>query len=163
MPDDKDNISCSTENIDAWNMFMRTLTHVHGHLCAAMESEHGIPMAWFEVLAALHRHHDPQGMRMQQLAESVMMSTSGLTRLVDRMVNADLVQRCRAEDRRVVKVSLTERGKEKIAIILPQHQQRVRHYFLQHLESSEISAITTSCERVLGQLADMDTDDSALV
>jgi DNA-binding MarR family transcriptional regulator len=145
---------------DTWLGLIRMMSQVNRRLSADMEQQDGLPIAWYDVL--VHLALAPEaGWSMQDLAAQVMMSGSGLTRLVDRMIDAGLVQRQRAderqaEDRRVVRVVLTEAGRTLIERVRPLHQQRVRHYFLQHLSETELGCITGACERVLSKLSQED-------
>ncbi len=92
---------------------------------------------------------------MQDLAERVLMSSSGLTRLLDRMIEEGLVaRRLCAEDRRVIFAVLTDRGRARIEELLPQHQQRIYDYFIRHLTPAEIEVMTPVLERVLAELVE---------
>src|SRR5438105_5022694 len=72
-----------------------------------MQRDVGLPLAWFDVLIQLANAPDGR-LRMQDLARSVLLSKSGLTRLVDRLVDAGLVGRAACEgDRRVTYAVLT--------------------------------------------------------
>ena len=132
-----------------WLSFMRTFGTVNQRLCADMEHINGLPMAWYDVLVTLYHYATEEGLSMQQLADNIMMSTSGLTRLVDRMIDGGLLQRKRARDRRIVHVFLTDAGREKLEVVLPHHQQRVQQYFLQHLSEEEMDAIQHMSDRIL--------------
>ena len=77
-----------------------------------VEGEGGLPLDWYHVLVALE--HAPEGrLRMGELGEHVMLSRSGLTRLVDRIEEAGLVERhlC-PHDRRAFETILTAKGRE---------------------------------------------------
>ena len=75
---------------------MLALTDV---LDAELERDAGIPMRWYDVL--VHLEETPDGLRMNELAERILYSKSGFTRVVDRMEEAALVRRVRPEhDRR---------------------------------------------------------------
>jgi DNA-binding MarR family transcriptional regulator len=77
-----------------------------------VEAEGGLPLDWYDVLLVLE--YAPQGCcRMGELAEHVTLSRSGLTRLVDRIEAAGLVERQLSPlDRRVFEVRLTPKGRE---------------------------------------------------
>lgn len=135
-----------------WVALVRSMACINRRLAHDMENEHQIPVAWYDVL--VHLYHGPaEGMMMNVLATQVIMSTSGLTRLIDRMIAAGLVRRelC-AEDRRIVYAVLTDTGRACIEAMLPRHQQRIRDYLLQHLAPDEIVTIRDAFERVLGRL-----------
>jgi DNA-binding MarR family transcriptional regulator len=93
-----------------------TLLHVHARsterVAKRVEAESGIPLDWYDVLLALEKA--PEGrLRMGELVEHVTLSRSGLTRLVDRIEAAGLVERrlCR-QDRRAFEAVLTSKGQQ---------------------------------------------------
>jgi DNA-binding MarR family transcriptional regulator len=141
----------------AWLNLIRAMAQVNRRLAAEMEQHDGLPIAWYDVL--VHLSFAPEaGWSMQELAGQVMMSGSGLTRMVDRLIDAGLVQRRRADerqadDRRVVRVALTEAGQATLARVQPRHQARVRAYFLQHVRAEELDCLRNVGERVLAELS----------
>ena len=95
------------------------MTACHAAICAALEHElgerHALGVSDFEVLDRLSEN--PEGKcRSQDLAESVHLSQSALSRLVDRLVKNSLVERCACDnDRRGIFVVLTEAGQRRHA------------------------------------------------
>ena len=132
-----------------WLAFLRTFSTINRQLATDMEHYHQLPMAWYDVL--IHLYHSPnQRLQMQELAGQVMMSNSGLTRLVDRIIEDGLVERCPcADDRRVIYISLTKTGYSKIESVFPEHQKRVQAYFLSHLTPDEMNTLKTAFGRIL--------------
>src|SRR4051794_34253356 len=98
-------------HLDAW----RSLLNAHAAMIERVEvalSDAGLPqLAWYDVLWALHRA-DGRALRAGELSESVVtISRSGLTRLVDRMVAAELIERSIPQrDRRGVELRITGEG-----------------------------------------------------
>jgi DNA-binding MarR family transcriptional regulator len=95
----------------------RRLAACHAATCAALERElgerHGLGVSDFEVLARLAEAEQHKS-RAQDLAESVHLSQSALSRLVDRLVRHGLVERCACDmDRRGIFVRLTEAGRRR--------------------------------------------------
>ncbi len=135
-----------------WLLLLRTLKGVQQHLAQAMQQEDGLTMPWYDVLVTLYQFGDAKGLSMQQLATHIMMSSSGLTRLVDRMIQAGLLERKRAADRRAVHVFLTPKGKTTIESVMPHHQARVKACVLQHLNHNEMHALRQRCQQMLEQL-----------
>jgi DNA-binding MarR family transcriptional regulator len=96
--------------VTAW----RDMVACHAAICAALEHElgerHALGVSDFEVLDRLAE--SPEGQcRAQELAESVHLSQSALSRLVDRLVKNSLVERCACDmDRRGIFVVLTQEG-----------------------------------------------------
>ena len=95
----------------AWRALVAAHASLLRRLDRELEAEHGISMAWYEVLLRLQSA--PEGhLRMSELAGSVFLTPSGLTRLVDRMEGGGLVQRADCPtDRRVSWVVITDEGR----------------------------------------------------
>jgi DNA-binding MarR family transcriptional regulator len=140
------------EEQHTWLLLLRTLKAVQQHLAHAMQQENNLAMPWYDVLVTLYQLGNAQGLSMQQLAAHIMMSSSGLTRLVDRMIQAGLLERKRAADRRVVHVFLTLQGRMTIESVIPHHQARVKACVLQHLSHDEMHALRQRCQQMLEQL-----------
>lgn len=98
-------------------------------LGADLEARVGLPHAWFEVLIRLSRSEHGR-LTMTALAEQVMLTTGGVTRLVDRMAAAGLVERlpC-ATDRRVAYAAITGAGRTKLAEASAVHAGNLRSVF----------------------------------
>ena len=98
-------------------------------LGADLEARVGLPHAWFEVLVRLSRSERGQ-LTMGALAEQVTLTTGGVTRLVDRMEAAGLVERlpCRT-DRRVSYAGITEAGRAKLEEAAAVHAANLRTVF----------------------------------
>ena len=90
----------SEEAMAAWRAFLLTYSRVMRTLEQEMQESEGLALSWYDILA--HLDDAPEGrIRMQFLADSILLSRSGLTRLIDRMVEAGLVTRENCpEDRR---------------------------------------------------------------
>jgi MarR family 2-MHQ and catechol resistance regulon transcriptional repressor len=94
-----------------------------------LEARCGLPHVWFEVLIRLSRSDGGQ-LTMSALAEQVTLTTGGVTRLVDRMEAAGLVERrpCR-NDRRVSYTAITDAGRTKLADAGEVHAANLRTVF----------------------------------
>jgi len=90
-----------------------------------------------------------QRMRMSDVAASVLLSQSGLTRLVDRLARAGSVERTRClEDRRGLHAELTEAGRARLGQARPTHLHGVRTRFLDHFTPAELETLGGFWERV---------------
>ncbi len=100
-------------NIEIWVALMQAQGALASRASERLESEVGIPLAWHDVLVRLA--FAPEGrMRMQELADSLTLSKSGLTRLCDRLEAAGLIERASCKgDRRGVHAVLTAAGRAK--------------------------------------------------
>ena len=95
----------------AWQALLHSHEHVVVRLDRELRAEHSISFSDYDVLLRLARGPE-EGLRMSILAERVMMPASSLTRVVDRLVDADLVNRYRiAEDARAMIARLTPQGR----------------------------------------------------
>lgn len=121
----------------AWRGMLRVHAALTKELGADLEREHGIPLTSYEVLMNLH---DAPGrrMRMSDLACAVILSRSGLTRLVDRLARDGLLEReaC-GDDARGAYAVLTELGVTRVAAARRTHLAGVRARFLSHLDDAE--------------------------
>lgn len=149
----------SEKSLQTWLTLMRTHAKVQEKLADQMVCQHEIPLTWYDVLVHLYRAPG-QALRMQDLADAVILSSSGLTRLLDRMIEANLVHRVACEeDRRVIFATLTPTGLALIEEILPHHQERVERYFGQYLSDEEITVIQTALQRVLQSITARGEED----
>jgi DNA-binding MarR family transcriptional regulator len=142
-------MALTDKELHTWVTFLRSHAAITTKLAHAMHQEHRMPISWYDVL--IHLYHAPeQRLRMQDLADAVILSSSGLTRLLDRMVETGLINRIAcAEDRRVIFAVLTEEGVARLEEILPHHQARIEEYFIAHLTKSELDTIQDALQRVL--------------
>ena len=118
-------------------------------LDAQLEAEHGLPLTSYEVLVRLE---DADGckMRMHDIASSVWLSRSGLTRLIDRLERDELLTRKACDsDARGAYAVLTDAGRRKLAEARATHLAGVRELFLSHFSEPELQAFSEMWERVL--------------
>ena len=146
----------TAEELRLWLAFLHAFQKISRRLAGDMRRVNRLSIGWYDVLVNLY-HSPGERLRMQELAERVLMSSSGLTRLLDRMIEEGLVRRelC-ATDRRVIFAVLADAGRERLKEILPQHQQRIHDYFLQHLTAEEVAVMGPALERVLAALHEED-------
>ena len=86
---------------------------------------------------------------MNELAERILLSKSGFTRVVDRMEEAGLVRRVRPEhDRRTILVVLTDEGAETMEDARRYHRHGIEEHFAGHLTDNEVKVLTRALEKV---------------
>jgi DNA-binding MarR family transcriptional regulator len=129
------------------------MLRVHAYLTKAldaqMEAEHGLPLTSYEVLLFL-AEADGERMRMCDLASSILLSRSGLTRLVDRLErDALIVRESCASDARGAFARLTPEGRAKLDAARRTHLAGVRELFLDRLSPVEQELLGEVWERVL--------------
>jgi DNA-binding MarR family transcriptional regulator len=139
----------STRELRAWRGLLRVHAALAKALDADLEREHGLPLSSYEVLVVLH-DAEQRRMRMCDLASSVFLSRSGLTRLVDRLERDGLVVRVACPgDARGAFAKLTPAGREKLAAARGTHLRGVRRMFLDLLAEEEQEMLGDVWERVL--------------
>lgn len=132
----------------AWHGFLRTYATLTKDLDAELESAHGLPLISFEVLAHLMAADDRR-LRMNELAERVRLSRSGLTRLCDRLESGGLITRARCRsDARGAWAVLTDDGAECFRRAHVTHVNRLRERFLGGLSDDELRMLGEVFERV---------------
>ena len=133
----------------AWQDFLFAYKVVLADLERRMMDESGFPLTWYDILAALHQEPERR-LRLQALADRIMLSRSGLTRLVDRMAEARLIRRepC-ATDRRGAYAVLTADGAAAFQRVAPDHRRRVREHFLGLLDDADVGALRAALGKVL--------------
>lgn len=132
----------------AWRGLMRAHASLSKALDAELEQAHGLPLTSYEVL--MYLEDAPGGrMRMCDLATSVALSRSGLTRLVDRLEGEGLLRRMSCtHDARGSYAGLTEAGRERLASARATHLEGVRTHFLEHFSAAELAALSDYWQRI---------------
>jgi DNA-binding MarR family transcriptional regulator len=137
------------EQLEVWRSFLRAHSLIIRRLETDLMDRHGIPLAWYDVLARLVESDDRR-LRMSDLAERVMLSPSGLTRLVDRMVEAGLLCREPSEnDARGSYAVLTDHGFETLRSATGTHLRGIRDYVLGRFTDAELLQISRYLARLV--------------
>jgi DNA-binding MarR family transcriptional regulator len=124
------------------------------------QEEQGLPLTWYEGLVHLSEAHGCR-LRLQTLAKQVLLTRSGITRLVDRMVTAGLVRRePYPGDRRGYYAVMTEGGKGLLERAAPGHTRGVAEHFFRHLNAEDIRALQSVFSRVLQSKEEAPMDSS---
>jgi DNA-binding MarR family transcriptional regulator len=139
----------SPPELSAWRGFLRAHTALTRELDAELVAAHGLPITSYEVLLFLA--DAPEGrMRMSELAASVLLSRSGLTRLADRLAGEGLIERTRCtEDARGWFAAITPKGRELFQEARHTHLDGVRRLFVASFSRDELSALGASLERLV--------------
>jgi DNA-binding MarR family transcriptional regulator len=146
----------NADELAAWRGLLRVHARITRVLDAELVAAHSLPLSSYEVLLFLE--NAPEGrLRMAELADSVLLSRSGLTRLVDRLEQGGLVRRetC-ASDLRGFNAVLTERGRAALLEARKTHLSGVRRRFLRHFSVEEQRVMGDWFDRIL---AGADADD----
>ena len=133
---------------DAWGALTRTHSAIVGRLQEALATADLPPLPWYEVLATVAEAPE-QRLRMGELAESLVISRGGLTRLVDRLVKAGLLERTFCEtDRRVSYATLLPAGAQVLQEMRPVVVDELRIAFSAKLSIGEAEGLRDTLERV---------------
>ena len=132
----------------------QALLHAHHQLIRQLDwelrEEQGLPLAAYDVLLRLARA-PARALRMTDLAERVMLSPSGLTRLVDRLAAKGLVERkTDPRDRRVALAGLTDEGRSLLRKAAETHLRGVREHFTARLSEGQLRNIASALETITG-------------
>jgi len=141
--------------LGAWRGMLRAHASLVRELDAELDRAHGLPLTSYDVLVNLLRAPGRR-LRMAELADSVLLSRSGVTRLVDRLERDGLIVRDACEDDgRGLFAVLTVEGEEMLARARPTHLAGVRERFLRHFSEAELRTMAENWERVLPGAADL--------
>lgn len=144
----------SPAQLRVWRTFLRVHASVTRTLEAELMAEHDLPLSFYDVLVQLseapHRR-----LRMTELADRVLLSRSGLSRLVDRMAKDDLVRRqaCDGDGRGMFAV-LTDRGFGRLRATAPTHLRGIATHMTDRLTEPELAALGHLLGRLEGPMAD---------
>lgn len=138
----------SPPELAAWRGFLRAHALLMRELDCELEAAHGLPLVSYELLVQLEKAPEHR-MRMRELADAVLLSRSGLTRLVDRLVREGLIKRSTCSvDARGAYAVLTPKGRRTLETARPQHLDAVRRRFLDHFDEDELVRLTDAWERL---------------
>jgi DNA-binding MarR family transcriptional regulator len=139
--------SPSPERLRAWRLYFESALALIDVLDTEHKRDTGLPVRWYDVL--VHLEDAPEGLRMNEIAERILYSKSGFTRVVDGMEQAGLVRRVRPEhDRRSILILLTAKGRETMERARRRHRDWIEQNFSRHLDDTDIKALTRALEKL---------------
>ena len=130
-----------TDKLEAWRLFLRSHSTITRRLDADLIAAHGLTLRDYEVLIRLSWEPEAK-MRPSDLSDSVILTRSGVTRLLAGLEEAGLVSReaC-PSDRRVIYAVLTELGHEKLREARPTHLRGVNELFTARFDGEQLDAL----------------------
>ena len=133
----------------AWAALLR----VHAALVPALDQElqaaHGLPLTWYDVLLELNAAPGRR-LTMSQLGAVAVVSRTRVSRVVDELVRAGLVERVpNPDDGRSAFARITAAGRGRLRAAAPTYLAGIERHFTRHLSSAESRTIATALERVL--------------
>src|SRR6184192_4403431 len=133
--------------LEAWRSLLRAHATLMRQLDTDLEKKTGLALADFDVLAQLALAGG--ALRMTQLAARALISRSGMTRRVARLVDVGLVRRANADgDARGVVVALTDAGVARLAEAAPVHARGIFELFVARLDDQELAVLESALEKV---------------
>jgi DNA-binding MarR family transcriptional regulator len=148
------------EEMQAWRAVLRAHASLLNEIDKELVAEHRMPLADFEVLTQLADAPD-HSQRMTELARSVLLSPSGLTRRLDGLVKSGLVERrpCPNDGRGLLAV-LTDQGENIVRTVAPTHQRALRRHFVDCLSRTQLNEVIEIFEPMAERNGDMSASDS---
>jgi len=139
--------SPSPEQLRCWRLFMESSLALVDVLDTELKDTVGIPQRWYDVL--VHLEESPDGIPMTELADQILYSKSGFTRVIDRMEEAGLVSRVRPpNDRRSILVVPTDKGTQTMERARRHHRDGINRHFSEHLTDTDTKALTRALEKI---------------
>ena len=134
--------------LGAWRAFLRAHAQVVRRLERDLAAEQDMALTDYDVLVQL-AGSDQRRLRMSELADRLLLSRSGVTRLVDRLVMDGLVERVTCDDdRRGQWAALTDTGLARLRAAAPTHLRGVSRHFLDRLSSDELASLQRMLEPI---------------
>lgn len=146
-----------------WRAFLLAHARVSRRLDEELRAEHDLSFAEYDAILTIAQAPDRR-IRMGLLAEEVLLSKSGVTRLIDRLVQDGLVERsaCLA-DARGAEAVLTERGLDRLRAASRTHLRGISEHFLAVMDATSLETLERSMTAVARQAGPGDSDPGACV
>lgn len=136
------------DRITSFGMLVEATRRLERTFARTLRTEHGLSLVAFEALLRIGRSPDRQ-MSMTQLAEQMVLTSGGVTRLVDRLANAGFVARLQcATDRRVQWAALSPAGSALIEAAAATHVADLEEHFSSEMTAAEMRTLTDVCDRL---------------
>ena len=133
--------------IGAWLSLLRAHATLMRQLETQLEEQTGLALADYDVLAQLAIADGE--LRMTELANRALISRSGMTRRVARLVDEGLVRRSETNaDGRGVVVALTDAGVARLGVTAPAHSRGIAEYFVSRLDDQELAVLESALDKV---------------
>jgi DNA-binding MarR family transcriptional regulator len=133
--------------MDAWRALLRAHATLIRQLETELEEQTGLALADYDVLVQLGLAGGE--LRMTELAARALISRSGMTRRVARLVDEGLVRRFEASaDGRSVVVALTDVGVDRLSDTVPTHARGIAKYFVSRLSDEELAVLEIALDKV---------------
>lgn len=123
-----DDEALARQRLRLWLQMLKAVRHVEGTLRDKLRSGYDTTLPRFDVLAALYAN--PEGMKMSELSQHLVVSNGNVTGVVERLVNEGLtVRENMASDRRAFLVKITEKGSKLLDVMTADHLNWIDQMF----------------------------------
>ena len=140
----------SDSEMDAWQALLHAHHKITSMLDAELRESHHLTWAEYDVLLRLAKATG-RTLTMTELARRIMISPSGLTRVVDGLEERGFVKRSRSkDDARVVSASLTDAGRDKVRRAAQTHLRGIREHFTGHLSAAQLREVAAALQVITG-------------
>jgi DNA-binding MarR family transcriptional regulator len=141
-------LSARDARLAPWRAFIRAQAHVSRRLDEDLRAEHGLSLQEYVALLILAEAPERR-LRMGRLADSLTLSKSGATRLIDRLVDDGFVARVScSSDLRGAEAALTEAGIQRLRTAAPTHLRGIADYFLAAIDEPDLATVERTMESV---------------
>lgn len=146
------NKKLTPKHLEAWRLLITANAKLVEQIDKDLKKANQIPLNWYDVLLELYEAPN-QRLRMSELADRVLLTRSGLTRLVDRLEKQMYIQReIDPEDRRGFYAIITEAGIEAMRQAWPVYEAGIHDYFGQYLSDEEAESFVILFAKILDAL-----------
>lgn len=145
-------LTADDARLGSWRAFLHANALLLRRMDEELQAAHGLSLAEYDALVQLVNAQGHR-LRMSVLAERVLLSRSGITRLVDRLEAAGMVKRTAcATDARGAEAALTALGVERLRTASRTHLDGVQRYFLAAMNDADRDSLERACQGVLDEL-----------
>lgn len=132
------------KELAAWRLFIKTHAKIIERIEQDLDEQKRVPLTTYDVLIALFEAPERK-LRFGELNQKVVLSKSGLTRLINRLERDRLIQRERSEeDRRGAYAVLTLKGERQLRKAWPIYARGIKQYFAEPLSDTEVQSFANS-------------------
>jgi DNA-binding MarR family transcriptional regulator len=145
-------LSAHDPRIATWRLFLNAHARLERLLDEDLRSAHDLTLAEYDAMLQL-AESPTHRLRMHEIAERVVLSRSGVTRLIDRLVRDGLVERSHCStDARGAEAVLTATGLDRLREAAPTHLRGISDHFLETMDAAELAAVDRAMTAVLAGL-----------
>ncbi len=142
------NLTASDPRLEVWRTFLQAHARLFRRLDEELREEHGLSLPEYEALVQIGRAPERR-VRMSHLAQQVLLSKSGVTRLIDRLVADGFVERSAcSHDARGAEAVLTPAGLERLRAAATTHLRGIDRYFVSALGADELDTLARTMQAV---------------